>query len=85
MTQDNNNDVDPDARAFLKALSPQDFLAFGMNELAYVAPLQVTHFGVTRTAYALRSADGGTLMVADHPHLALAAARQHDMEAMILH
>lgn len=85
MTDKYDDSTLQDGRALLKALSPQDFLAFGVNHLAYITPINASHMGGSHLVYALRSANGETLMVAETPALAAAAARQHDMDAVVVH
>jgi hypothetical protein len=65
----------------LRALSPTDFAALGMSDLAYVKPVEVDG----RTAYAIHAADGTSMAVVDDRNLAFAAIRQHDLEAVDVH
>ena len=65
----------------LRALSATDFAALGMSDLAYVKPVDVDG----GTAYAIHAADGSQMAVVNDRELALAAIRQHDLEAVDVH
>jgi len=64
----------------LRALSPQDFLAFGLNEIAYIRPLPDGEGAV-----AICSADGTQIGSMANAEVAAAAVRQNDMEPLSLH
>ncbi|HUA56382.1 MAG TPA: DUF1150 family protein [Candidatus Sulfotelmatobacter sp.] len=65
----------------LRTLSPADFATLGMSDLAYVKSVLVDG----RIAYAIHAADGTNMAVVDDRGLAVAAIRQHDLEAVALH
>ena len=65
----------------LRALSANDFATLGMSDLAYVKPVQVDG----RPAYAIHAADGTQMAVVNDRELALAAIRQHDLDAVDVH
>ncbi len=65
---------------FLKQLSPQAFLAFGMGHVAYIRPVVVQN----RTAYSLHAADGTTLTMVDSLAGACVLARQNDLDPVAL-
>ena len=76
----NNDESIFDAKgvAFLKNLSPQDFLNFGVQDIAYVR--SVYENGKHR--YAVHAANGAPLSVLDDESQALAAIYQNDLEAV---
>lgn len=65
----------------LKNLSKQDFLNFGMQQVAYIRPVQIQ----SRQAYAIHAADGTPLSIMDTMDTALIAVRHNDMEPIRLH
>jgi hypothetical protein len=65
----------------LRTLSPTDFAALGMSDIAYVKPVTLDN----RIAYAIHAADGTQMAVVNDRELALAAVRQHDLEALDIH
>jgi hypothetical protein len=65
----------------LRTLSPTDFAALGLSDLAYVKSVLVDG----RVAYAIHAADGTNMAVVDDRGLAFAAIREHDLEAVQLH
>lgn len=67
-------------RRILRNLSNQDFLAFGVNQIAYIKPAQV----MGRDVYTLHGADGSPLAVIDNFDAAVMAVRQNDMEPVTL-
>ncbi|WP_119679503.1 DUF1150 family protein [Indioceanicola profundi] len=66
---------------FLRQLSPQDFAAFGLNDVAYVK--RIERDGAA--GFAIHAADGTPLTVVPNEQLALATVRQNDMEALSVH
>ena len=64
-----------------RTLSPTDFAALGMSDLAYVKSVLVDG----RVAYAIHAADGTNMAVVDDRGLAFAAIREHDLEAVQVH
>lgn len=67
-------------RQILRNLSNQDFLAFGLNQIAYIKPVNV----MGRDVYTLHGADGSPLAVIDNFDAAVMAVRQNDMEPVTL-
>ncbi len=67
-------------RIILRNLSSQAFLSFGVNQIAYVRPVQM----MGKTAYGLHAADGSALMFIDSFEGALLAARQNELEPVTL-
>lgn len=67
--------------ASLKRLSIGDWARFGAEEIAYIRPVVVN--GVK--AIAIHAADGTPIGAAPTPELAMAAVRQHEMEAVLVH
>jgi len=65
----------------MRQLSPEDFAAFGVDNVAYVKPVLVN--GVT--AFAVHAADGTPLTVLPDREVASAAVRQNDLEPMSVH
>lgn len=65
----------------LKALSKQDFLNFGIQQVAYIRPVQVEN----RQAYAIHAADGTPLSVMDTLGTAVIAVRHNDLEPVTVH
>lgn len=61
-------------------IAPEDFRAFGMEQIAYVRPT-TTEQG---PAWAVHMADGQEVAVAASAEVAFALIRQHDMEPMRL-
>jgi hypothetical protein len=65
----------------LRGLSPQDFLALGIQQVAYIRPVMIE--GAHR--FALHAADGTRLAFHDNEALAKALARQNDLEPVTVH
>ena len=74
-----DEDFNPDN--ILKNMSAQDFLNLGIQDIAYIKPVDVED----GTAYAICAADGTTLSVMDTMSTAVTAARQNDLEPVTLH
>lgn len=66
---------------YFRKLSPQDFAAFGVNDVAYVKA--VTQNGIS--AFAIHAADGTPLTIVPDRQVAAATIRQNDMEALSVH
>ena len=64
-----------------RTLSPTDFATLGMSDIAYVKPVTLDN----RIAFAIHAADGTQMAVVNDRELALAAVRQHDLEALDVH
>lgn len=69
------------SQIFLRHLSAKDFAAFGMDNFAYVKPVDVNG----AVGYAIHAADGTPLTVMPQRDVAFAAVRQHDMEPVSVH
>lgn len=72
----------PEKHQSLEQLSDQDFLAFGVNDVAYVQTVSAAEGG---SAYGIFAADGTQMAVVASRELAFAAIRQHDMEPLSVH
>lgn len=69
------------ARQLLRSLSPRAFLAFGVNQLAYIKLVTIEG----HSAYALHAADGTPLSLIDSFEGALSVAEQNDLDPVLLH
>ena len=65
----------------LKKLSPQDFLSYGVQNIAYVREIHVDG----RDGCEVHAADGTPLSVMDSLEEALHIIRHNDLESAILH
>jgi hypothetical protein len=65
-------------------LSEQDFLAFGLNDVAYVRLLD-TEAPEDNDAVGIFAADGTQMATVANRDVAFAAIRQHDMEPLSVH
>ncbi len=75
-----NFDKIEQGRQVLRSLSSSAFLSLGVNQIAYIRPINVTH----QTAYALYAADGSRLAVIETLEGAVIAARQNDLDPVTL-
>lgn len=62
-------------------LSPDDLVRFGLNDVAYIKPVNI-HGKIYQAVYA---ADGTPLMVTKERDIAFAAARQNDLQPTSVH
>jgi len=62
-------------------MSPTDFAAIGLNQIAFVKPTVVEG----EAAFAVHGADGTPLAVVKDRDLAFAVVRQNDMEPVSAH
>ncbi|MEX0921567.1 MAG: DUF1150 family protein [Rhodovibrionaceae bacterium] len=62
-------------------MSSQDFLAFGIQDIAYVKALD----GEQRGTFGIFAADGTRMAVMANEDVAFAAVRQHDLQPQRLH
>ena len=62
-------------------LSPQAFLALGLQDLAYIKPVERDG----KTVVAVYAADGTELAVAESRDVAIAFVRQNDLEPLSAH
>lgn len=65
----------------LKEISPQDFLNFGMHDIAYVNDVVVDG----ENTFVIHAADGTPLSTAESFDSALVTIRQNDLEAASIH
>jgi len=70
-----------DIQQSLRHISPTDFAAFGVNQVAYVRGIRTPQ----GEAIGIFAADGTQMALAATRDLAFAAIRQHDMEPLSLH
>lgn len=66
----------PDTGQTVQDLSQQDFLALGVNDIAYIKTVQVDG----RKQYAIHAADGTEMTVLANRDVAFAAVIRNDME-----
>jgi hypothetical protein len=64
-----------------KQLPNQEFVALGVQHVAYIKPVTVND----HLAYAIHAADGTAMAVMDDRAVAEAAVRQHDLEPVSVH
>ena len=69
------------ASLFLRTISSQDFLNFGMHHVAYVKPVHIEGEQV----FAIHAADGTPLSVMNSLDDAILAVKENDLEAVNLH
>ncbi len=62
-------------------LSPQDLLTLGLEQIAYIRPVEIGG----DTAFAVHAADGTRIAIMKSHDLAVAAIRHHELEAMSVH
>lgn len=65
-------------REILKNLSSQDFLNFGVEDVAYIRPVTVEG----ASAFAIHRADGTPISVAESMDAAIMSARYNDLEPL---
>jgi hypothetical protein len=65
----------------LKQLSPQDFRALGVQQIAYIRPVMVNG----AIAYSINAADGTQLAIHGDQKEALALTRQNELQPLTLH
>lgn len=65
----------------LKTLSMTDFLAFGLNSLAYLKPAVVNG----QSCFAIHAADGSQLALVASRDIGFAAMLEHELEPVSLH
>jgi len=66
------------ARDILRGLSSSDFLSFGIQDVAYIRPIEVEG----QDAFAIYAADGTPLSVVDNEQDAVLLAKQNDLETI---
>ncbi|HWK46228.1 MAG TPA: DUF1150 family protein [Stellaceae bacterium] len=65
----------------LRHISPKDFAALGMQDLAFIKPIVVND----EVGYAIHAADGTQMAVIADRDVAFAAVRQHDLQPVSVH
>jgi hypothetical protein len=78
MTQNSEN---VPTRSALKSLSQQDFLAFGMEHVAYIRNVTL----MNKPLFAIHAADGTPIAMTESEDAALQAISHHDLDAVRLH
>ena len=63
------------------SLTPQDLMALGLEQLAYIKPVEVEGDAV----FAVHAADGTQIAIMKSRDSAVAAIRHHELEAMSVH
>ncbi len=74
---------DENVRRILEGLSPQDFLKVGLDQIAYIRPVDDgpdIHGG-----YSIHAADGSEIVRLETMDLAIAAIRHNDLHPVTLH
>jgi len=69
-----------ETQQFFKQLDPQDFLALGIEQVAYIRPMKIED----QSAFAICAADGTTLSVMESYESALGAIHNNDMDVTTL-
>ena len=64
----------------LKNLSPQDFLSFGMHDVAYVKPVQIDG----KDGFAIHAADGTPLSMMETLQEALNVIEHNELESTVV-
>jgi hypothetical protein len=62
-------------------LSPQDLMALGLEQIAYIRPIEIEGDAV----FAVHAADGTQIAILKSRDLAVAAIQHHELEAMSVH
>lgn len=75
------NSHEPDARSALRNLSHQDFLNFGVHQIAYIKPIRMEE----GQAYAIHAADGTALSVMDSLDGAILLAKHNNLYPVTIH
>lgn len=65
----------------LRRISAQDFIQFGLQDIAYIRQVVVND----TVAFALHAADGTQLGLMPNQEVAAAALRQHELEPLSVH
>lgn len=74
------NDQNSTALDVLRNISAQEFLSFGLHEVAYIRPVRQDGM----VMWSLHAADGTALAVQANAHHAAVLARQNGMEPITL-
>lgn len=70
-----------EAAELLKSLSKQDFLNFGMQQVAYIRPVVLND----KTAFMVHAADGTPLSILDSEDTAVLMLKQNELEPITVH
>jgi len=73
--------AEQDISKVLKDLSQSDFKSFGLEQLAYIRPVTVGNI----PSYAIHSANGTKISVADSLEEAIVTARYRSLEPVAVH
>ena len=73
--------MDTNSTVSLRYLSQSDWLAFGLNEIAYLRPT----IADGQPVYAIHAADGSQVALVASREVGIDVLRQHDLEAVPLH
>lgn len=65
----------------LVAMSQTDFATLGLNDIAFVKPIEVEG----KAAFGIHAADGTPMAIFPNHDVAFAAIRQHDLEPVSVH
>jgi hypothetical protein len=76
-----SNETEPLVLQDVRHLSPEQFVALGVSQLAYVKPVMMNG----ARAFAIHGADGTPMAVAGDEDVALAAIVQHEMVPSRVH
>lgn len=74
------NDEGFNPRVFLKNLDVQDFLSFGLDQVAYIRQTNIDN----QDLYSIHAADGTRLFVVENYDEAVRAIHIHDLDATTL-
>ncbi|MEM6781228.1 MAG: DUF1150 family protein [Pseudomonadota bacterium] len=66
----------------LKQISVQDFLSMGVDQIAYIKPIQMDD---NHTGFSVHAADGRQISMIDSYPSAVALIQQNDMHPITLH
>jgi hypothetical protein len=78
-----NNETLPSSMSdLLKGLSSHDFLKVGMNEIAYIRPIDSL---ADHTVFAVHAADGTQLSILDNMEMVIATLRNNALLPVTLH
>ena len=65
----------------IRDLSTYDFATLGVEDIAFVKPVQAN----STAAYSIHAADGTEIGLVSDRNVAFAAVRQHDLEPLSVH
>lgn len=76
-----DNNQTSDITRFLRQITDEDFREFGLEQIAYIRPLQVDE----QSVFAVHGADGSPLSVMESFEEAQAIIIHHDMKPVTVH